>query len=448
MRQEANACALMENQSLPSKEISVATKTFIPAFRAKVGDWTYYICIMKYAQVAREVGFAHELGGNKDLNSLIQRGIGARTEGIKNYLLKSEHRFLGSLIVATWGGDPEYLELHMDDPDGVLKGVDNGFGVLTFDGSHQFFALDGQHRLRAIKDAIKQRPELGAEDICVLLVSHYDTLDGRERTQRLFTNINRNAKNTTQAENIALDVDDAFAILTRRMLTEHPFLSAAGRVRVFTRPPSEGDFSLAAGSIPVGDKSALTTITVLYEILKTLSWGLPAEINDLQNRPSDEVLEQSYQALVHRVDEMLKAAGDVATVLQATPNAKDLRAPKGKEGNGQPMLRPVVQKAVARVLRTIVDQDLLSWEEALERLLKLPWKISDAPWVSVFNPENSKMITAKENTELLEEMLRVHLAPTSKAEVTRARKTFKEVRQKQYPVAQDDLELGILSSEE
>ncbi len=423
----------------------MATKTFIPAFKASVGDWTYYICIMKYAQVKREVAFAHELGGNKDLNTLIQRGISARTEGIKEYLLNSNHRFLGSLIVATWGGDPEYIELQMEDPEGLLKGVDNGFGVLTLDGSHSFFALDGQHRLRAIKDALSVDPSLGNEDICVLLVSHYDTEQGRERTQRLFTNINRNAKNTTPAENIALDVDDAFAITTRRLLTEHPFFSQPGRVRVFTKPPTEGDFTLAAGSVPVTDKSALTTITVLYDILKLLAWELPDELHDLANRPSDEILEQGYVELSSRLETLLQAAGSIDSKLQSTSNAKDIRAPKGKEGSGHPMMRPVIQKAIARALHTIVEQELLTYNEALQRLSKLSWKISDAPWTAVFNTENNKMITAKENTELLEDLLRMHLAPISKAEITRVRKIFREVRQKQYPVSQETLEKSIVS---
>jgi DNA sulfur modification protein DndB len=422
----------------------MANKTFIPAFQASVGDWTYYICIMKYAQVSREVQFAHELGGNKDLNTLIQRGIGARTEGITQYLLKSQHRFLGALIIATWGGDPEYVPLHMDDPDELLKGMDSGFGVLTLDESHQFFALDGQHRLKAIKDAIKKQPELGAEDIAVLLVSHYDTIDGRERTQRLFTNINRNAKTTTPAENIALDVDDGFAITTRKLLTEHPFISEEGRVRVFTRPPTDGNFSLAASSVPVGDKAAWTTITVLYDMLKEFSFGLPPDMNDLHSRPSDEVLANAYDTLASRLDELLDKCGDLRSKLQTTANAKDVRAPKNKEAEGHPLMRPVIQRAVARVLNAIIDQELLTWDDALDRLSKLPWRIGDPPWIAVFNPDNGKMITAKENTEVLEELLRVHLAPRNKAEITRARKTFKEVRQKQYPVSHDELESFIV----
>jgi DNA sulfur modification protein DndB len=198
----------------------MSNKTFIPAFRAKVGDWQYYICIMKYAEVARQVQFAYELGGNAELGNLIQRGITARTKEITDYLLKSEHRFLGSLIIAAWGGDPSYQDITMEDPDGLLKGIDKSFGILTFDGTQSYFALDGQHRLKAIKDALKKKPELGLEDICVLLVSHFDTEDGRVKTRRLFTNINRNAKITSAAENIALDEDYGISIITRQGLSK------------------------------------------------------------------------------------------------------------------------------------------------------------------------------------------------------------------------------------
>lgn len=142
------------------------SKTFVPAFEAKVGNWTYYSCLMSYAQVAREINFAHELGGNRDLGTMIQRGVGTRTEKITDYLLTNENRFLGAIIIAVWGGDPNYLSVTMDaENQAVLQGLDRNFGVLTFDGTQQFFALDGQHRLKAIKDAIKQNPELGGEDI-------------------------------------------------------------------------------------------------------------------------------------------------------------------------------------------------------------------------------------------------------------------------------------------
>lgn len=181
----------------------MGNRTLIPAFRCSVGEWRYYTCKMKYAEVAHQVGFASELGSNPELETLMQDRISRRALPITDYLLRSSHRFLGGLVVAVWGGEPKYTPLSMDDPEGMLKGLDREFGVLTFDGTQRYFVLDGQHRLRAIKDALKQNLDLLKEDICVLIVTHYDTPDGRMRTRRLFTNINKNAKQTAPAENIA-----------------------------------------------------------------------------------------------------------------------------------------------------------------------------------------------------------------------------------------------------
>jgi DNA sulfur modification protein DndB len=180
-------------------------------------------------------------------------------------------------------------------------------------------------------------------------------------------------------------------------------------------------------------------------MLKELSFGLHADMHDLQTRPSDEILEESYHALAKRIEELLDRCASLRATLQATSNAKDVRAPKGKESEGHALMRPVVQKAIVRVVRAIIDQDLLTWEEVLDRLSLLSWEISQPPWIAVFNPANSKMITAKENTQLLEELIRVHLAPLTKAEINRARRAFREIRQKQYPISAEDLEAGIVS---
>lgn len=422
----------------------MTNKTFIPAFKAKVGDWEYYICIMKYAEVARQVAFAYELGGNADLNTMIQRGIGARTQAIKDYILRSEHRFLGALIVATWGGDPSYIQVSMDDPDGMLSGIDRQFGVLTFDGTQQYFALDGQHRLKAIKEAVKTRPEIGLEDICVIMVSHYESPEGKIRTRRLFTNINRNAKATTGAENIVLDEDDGPAIVTRRLLTEHQFLSQPGVIKVFTRQGPEGDIRLAGGNVPQGDKKALTTIANLYDIVRALSFGLDRTMQNQAARPSDEVLESSYEVIARRIDELIAATGDIRQQLEAGTSAKDLRAPKSREADGNAFMRPVVQKAVARVASQIAQQKVLSWEEIVDRLKGLNWRIGEAPWTVVFNTTSGKMIGAKENVEALDDLLYVHLAASSKQAIVRARKQYRDLRGVAYPVTEDKLAANLI----
>ncbi|MFC5253456.1 DNA sulfur modification protein DndB [Streptomyces nigrescens] len=422
------------------------SKTFVPAFEAKVGNWTYYSCLMSYAAVAREINFAHELGGNQDLGTMIQRGVGTRTTEITNYLLSNENRFLGAIIVAAWGGAPEYIPLEMEkssENSDVLAGMDRNFGVLTFDGTHQFFALDGQHRLKAIKDAIKRNPELGREDITVIVVPHFDDEAGRRRTRRLFTNINRNAVKTTAQENIALDEDDGFAILTRRLLDDHEFLRQDGVVQVFSKVGNDGELKLATRQVGVTG-TAWTTIGVLYDLLTDLGFGLHESMNKTSQRATDEILDESYEVLAKRMDELLAVCGNMRDRYEAHAAPRDLRAPKGRDGEGHPFMRPAVQVQIVRAARHVIEQRLLEWPELLRRLGELDWTMSSAPFSAVWQEtpdaaRKGKMIPSKENNQALYELLLVHLAPASRAQIDRAIRGYRQVKNERYPVVAEEL---------
>ncbi|GCD44019.1 DNA sulfur modification protein DndB [Streptomyces paromomycinus] len=424
----------------------MASKTFVPAFKAQVGNWTYYSCLMSYAQVAREINFAHELGGNQDLGTMIQRGVGTRTAQITDYLLTNENRFLGAIIIAVWGGDPNYLELTMDadaENQAVLDGLDRNFGVLTFDGTQQFFALDGQHRLKAIKDAVKRDPDLGGEDINVIVVPHFNTPDGRRRTRRLFTNINRNAKSTNAQENIALDEDDSFAILTRQLLDEHEFLSRDKVVNVFSKVGQEGELVLASRSISPASP-AWSAIGVLYDIVKEIGFDLPCTLNESNQRATDEVLDQSYEILATRVQELLDSCGNLRQRYLTAQAPKDVRAPKGRDGAGHPFMRPAVQVAVARAVRHVLEQETLEWEGLMKRLSDLDWKMTSAPFSSMWieTPDGKakgKMASGKDHTQLLYDLLLVHLAPRTKVQISRALRSYSDIMKTKYPVPMESL---------
>jgi DNA sulfur modification protein DndB len=132
----------------------------------------------------------------------------------------------------------------------------------------------------------------------------------------------------------------------------------------------------------------------------------------------------------------------------AAANARDVRAPKNNEGAGHAFMRPVVQKAVARVVKHIVGQKVLSWEESMDRLSKLDWEISKTPWVAVYEPTSQKMLAGKDFNELLFDLLLCHLAPPSKQAIKKARKEFKDIRNFQYPVSEEDLCVRLLGSED
>jgi DNA sulfur modification protein DndB len=395
------------------------------------------------------VNFAFDLNqGNQELSLLLQRGLSDRTAEIVKYLTTQSSRFLGAIIVAAWGGNPLYHPVSMQDPDGLLTNLDSDFGVLEFNGSQQYFALDGQHRLKAIKDALKHNPDLGTEDICVLLVSHFDTEDGRQKTRRLFTNINKNAKKTTKAEDIALDEDDPAAILTRRLVMEHPFLKLDGRVRVIGKTGVDGTLKLATGNVSKTDNSALFTMGGLYEIVKRLiaAFHMDAHGCDVNLRPSDEVLDETYGQVTQRLNEMMKCCGDIVTRLEASPNARDVRAPKGDEGQGHPFMRAIVQRVIVDVVNHALTQKIRTWDEIQATLSSLSWELRDAPWNVVISsdPPKVKMLTSRDYVACLQKLLIAHICPTKRVALSDARKEYKRLTKNAYPVSEDELAKNIV----
>ncbi|MBP6835600.1 MAG: hypothetical protein KA978_32750 [Deltaproteobacteria bacterium] len=107
-------------------------------------------------------------------------------------------------------------------------------------------------------------------------------------------------------------------------------------------------------------------------------------------------------------------------------------------------MRPVVQKAVARAAIAIMEAGLLPWPKIMQRLAQLDWRMESSPWEAVFSVDGAKMLTGKENTDLLFNLLRVHIAPKSKSEIGRVCKDFKNVRNKKYPISEDDLAKNIV----
>ena len=122
--------------------------TYFPCVQGTMGDWTYYVTVMGVNDLVREVKFAEEVSPNQDLDSMIQREVSNRAKEIADYLRTNEQRFFGSLIVAAYDGQPRFLPIKFGEP---LFRENGQVGVLQFDGTEQYYALDGQHRLAAYR---------------------------------------------------------------------------------------------------------------------------------------------------------------------------------------------------------------------------------------------------------------------------------------------------------
>ncbi len=330
-------------------------RTF-PCLKGNIGDWSYYLTTMRLAELVKYVGFAEQIFPRQDLDQIMQRDLTKRSVDISNYLLKNEQRFLPALLVAAVGGEPKFVPASFGD-EGVYSFADGKLGFLRFDGSESYYVLDGQHRLAAIKDALKQDAEkLSKDEASIILVWHTNDEDGRKRARRLFTTVNRYARKTTKTEDLVFDEDNPVDIYTRRMVREHPFFKERTKVTNLAR---QGEFKLTnSEALRPEDKYddsflfALITLRRLNEVL--LKKCFLDEKTEPQVLPDFDVLEEGYSILLERWTELINRV-EPWTLLRDDPNRR-LNDWRRRDG-GHPLVRPIAIVAFVTAAARLFDTD-------------------------------------------------------------------------------------------
>ena len=129
-----------------------------PAIRAQMGDWHYYIVRMKMREIAHDIKLAQDIYEDRTLSEAIQRELGERRvkKDLVGYLARRPDRFFSSIVVAALEGEPHWHPVEMDGSVvpaifSQSKSLNDSFGVLSFGDEPKYYALDGQHRVAAIR---------------------------------------------------------------------------------------------------------------------------------------------------------------------------------------------------------------------------------------------------------------------------------------------------------
>ncbi len=360
----------------------------MPALRAKMGDWTYYIASMTLADLAERVTTARALHRSKKLEELIQRSLSPRAGHIAEYLRSQPQRLFGTLVIAVYGGEPEWLEIDIGESvrpwqEGGER-LDGAIGLLRLSGSEQLFALDGQHRLVGTVQALDDDPSLGTEEVAVIFVGHSHGQAGLERTRRLFSTLNRYAKPVSKSDIIALDEDDAVAIVTRRLVNDHSLF----RDRVATGKTK---------AVPVGDRVSFTSIVALYDcvemVLKTSAEWVDGH---KKFRPKDAVLDAFANRCAEYWDAVMEEDTGVREYAKTPRSADPARPFRGRHG-GHLLFRPIGLLAHTRVATWLCTKEGERTRTAIRRLALVPMELAKHPWLGLlWDAENQRMITSKE----------------------------------------------------
>lgn len=375
----------------------------MPALRGSFGDWIYYACLMPISDLGTRVRYADEVHPDKALSRLIQRSLeGPRAKHIATYLTGTRERFFSSLVLATYGGSPDWLEVgnfKATTDSRILEDISENamdtLGFLRLSGSEKLFAIDGQHRLAGVKRAISEGADFGSEQVSVILVGHKKDADGMRRTRRLFTTLNKTAVPVRKRDIIALDEDDVMAITARRLVETNAKF----------RDPKIAVIS--SQSIPVGNRTCLTTIANLYDILKFIFMHDTGQRSDRTlrfNRPEDQRLDYFYSLATSYFDSLGEAFAPIGQFFSATNPAEVAGAQRGPHG-GHLLFRPVGLEIFTRVAIEFAKVRGLSLSQAIARLNGLPVDITQVPYRHVLWDPNRQTIILSRKT-IAREVLR------------------------------------------
>ena len=376
----------------------MATYT-VPAIVGRMGSTRYYQAVMRADELAATVGAAMDFKefDNFMASERMQRALSESRveEQIVPYLTNSEDRFFGSIIVLVYQPDQFVFEPLKDlasvEFNGAIRRFSTGVGALTITGG-KLFALDGQHRLHALRTVIneKKTPHLQLpitgpykdvvkdDELSVIFVEYSTT----EKARRIFNKVNRYAKPTSRSTNILTSEDDGYAIIARCLTS----LDDPSKFDSDVRPPIPLSYpngkkvlEIDSVSLKPSDPYLLTIDTVYHSVEQICKATNQPALDESTTivRPTDEILRAAYEECAKWWSELLSNLRPLERALRNPAIAIDARKDWTE---GSVVYRPFGQKAVISGLMAAHNRSKASPAVLVGRLNRIPMALSDEMW--------------------------------------------------------------------
>lgn len=376
----------------------------IGCIRANLGTTTYYIAKMTAGQLIDLVGFAMEMPewDSMTADEKMQRTLDVIrvVNDLVPYIVEDPDKFFGCLIIDIYRG---FDEMIFESVGEVLSNLPAAYkqplkdmGFLTFPGNERLIALDGQHRLLALRIAIKgllglpgtvtkvspswnllkPHPELAGEEISVIFVEHTDNT----KIRKIFNKVNRYARQTSRSDNIITSDDDVFAVIARRLISEGEPLAPINGIDLVNWKNN----TLSSRS------KHLTTLSALYTMSETLLRDYKLSSKML---PEEDEIEEAYKF----VSDFWKISLDKINAFRQYINLTEADRPITGLRETNLLLKPVTQMALAHTARMAQSKGF-KWEDIVKKINQIDWSFENELWfnILIIPSANKKMITGKE----------------------------------------------------
>ncbi|WP_059025742.1 DNA sulfur modification protein DndB [Gabonibacter massiliensis] len=372
----------------------------IPAIRGTLGKLIYYTATFTFKQIAERVKPAdEELHTSKSLREQLQRALTDNHKSITEYILTQKEHFFNALVLAVYDGDPTWNELEFEYNN--IRYYSMGF--LHLNGDERIFPVDGQHRVEGIKSALKANPKLEDETITVIFIGHHNTREGKEKTRRIFSTLNRYAKPVSPGDIIALDEDDIVAISTRELLENCP-LFMNENVKIDKK---------SSKALADNDDKSFTSLITLYETNKIIYTYYKSNYDNqrkiyntkkiaefLKFRPNQQEIDNFYDYLLSFWNMFIETFPGVKHYVDNCNNEKAASDYRNKEIGGLLYFRPVALPKLIKAIFETKTRLRIELNETIKKFSEIEFCISKEPWTNILWDVRTQTMVMKYKTNI------------------------------------------------
>ena len=300
----------------------------------------------------------------------------SRIPEIKKYILDNKNTYVFSALAASIDGKHRFIPSNED-----------GLGILEVDMKSKLLINDGQHRKAAILAALEEEPEIGDETISVVFYEDR----GLQRSQQMFTDLNKHAVKTSNSIAELYDSRDPLAVVTRSAISKIAFLDEY----VDKEKDNLGKFS-----------SALFALNTFYKSNKRILG---------KNECNDD-----FEAFITEFwSEVVEHMVPWQDVIRRELSKKDLR-------EQYIATQAVIIQAIGRVGASMYENGKDNLDNKLKGLEHINWRRNYSEWKGRVIRSDGKMLTSNEAIILAGNVIKTKLAIPLTDEEAFAEEKFKK----------------------
>lgn len=283
----------------------------------------------------------------------------ARIPEIKDYIINNRDSYVFSALAASIDGEFTFKPVY-----------GNQIGILEINMDARFLINDGQHRKAAILAALDEDESLKDESISIVFYEDF----GLDRSQQMFTDLNKHAVKTSNSLAELYDSRDPLAVSTRRCIARISFLNEY----VDKEKDNLGKFS-----------SSLFTLNTFYNAnRKILGRGK---------------CDNSFDEFI------FKFWSDVVENMVPWNELVSKEISKRELRDQYVATQAVIIQALGRVGAYIIEHRVFLENGSIENLKNINWKRSSSDWKLRIIRNNGRMINNTKAIILAGNMLKKYL---------------------------------------